>query len=382
MITRSKVLVVEDHPVSRRMLESMLVKSYEVMSAESGIEAIEIARDKKPDLVLLDIEMPGLDGFQTLEILKREIIDPATPVIFLTAREDSESREKGLEAGAVDYITKPYDKQELSIKVKNHLALYEARKEIEARNRVMAREMAMASQLQNTLLPQDLPSLEKLSLFACYKPVSEAGGDFYDVIELPNNRIGFVQVDVSGHGVASAMVGAMFKMAFQSFARTTNSTAGLLKVINDEMFKVLPDSDFLTVFYGIIDTKTFDMTFTNAGHPKPLLFRRSGATIVELYEGGPLVGAFSGMEYDEETVQLYSGDSVLIFTDGVTEALKLGDPNSEHEYYGEERLLKVFRDCQGKDGQATIDFIMSDLESFRGSPSFDDDISLLLVSVH
>lgn len=381
-MTHSRVLVVEDHPLSRKMLESMLLKSYEVMSAESGMQAIEIAQNRKPDLVLLDIEMPGLDGFQTLEILKSGIIDQATPVIFLTAREDSQSRETGLEAGAVDYITKPYDKQELSIKVKNHLALYEARKEIEARNRVMAREMEMASQLQNSLLPQELPQLQKLSLSACYKPVSEAGGDFYDIIELPDNRIGFVQVDVSGHGVASAMVGAMFKMAFHSFARLTISTAGLLKVINDEMYKVLPDSDFLTVFYGIINVDTLELTFTNAGHPKPLLFRSADRSIMELYEGGPLVGAFNGMEYDEETVQLASGDSLLVFTDGVTESSRIDEVNSQNVYYGEERLAEVFRNSQGLQDDQAIALIMNDLETFRGSTAFDDDISLLMVSVH
>lgn len=180
---RSRVLVVEDHPLSRRILETMLAKSYDVISAASGQEAIDRAKLEPPDLVLLDIEMPGLNGFETLEILKSGIIDPAVPVIFLTALEDSKSRETGLEAGAVDYITKPYDKQELRIKVKNHLALYEARKEIEARNRIMAREMEMASQLQRSLLPEDFPKYEHVVFSALYKPVSPAGGDFYDVIE-------------------------------------------------------------------------------------------------------------------------------------------------------------------------------------------------------
>lgn len=124
----SRVLIVEDQPVSRKILEAMLAKSYTVISAASGREAIKLAQENNPDLVLLDIEMPEMDGFETMEALRNRIIDEAVPVIFLTAREDSESREKGLEAGAVDYITKPYDRQELSIKVKNHLALYEARR--------------------------------------------------------------------------------------------------------------------------------------------------------------------------------------------------------------------------------------------------------------
>jgi len=257
----SKVLVVEDHPISRKLLQTMLSQKYRVISASSGLEAVELSKREEPDLVLLDIDMPGMDGFQTLEILKRDIIGPAVPVIFLTAREDSSSKEKGLEAGAVDYITKPYDRHELSIKVKNHLALYEARREIEEKNRIMAREMEMASQLQSSLLPNGFPDSEHLVFSVTYRPVSTAGGDFYDIVELPDGRIVFAQVDVSGHGVASAMIGAMFKMVFQSLAALRGSPAGFLATVNDQMFSILPDSEFLTVFYGVIDPRTLDLVY-------------------------------------------------------------------------------------------------------------------------
>ena len=317
----------------------MLSKTYNVIPASSGRDAIDLSRQEKPDLVLLDIEMPGMDGFQTLEILKRDVIGPAVPVIFLTAREDSGSREQGLVAGAVDYITKPYDRHELSIKVKNHLALYEARKEIEAKNRIMAREMEMASQLQSSLLPGRFPDSERLDFAVEYRPVSKAGGDFYEVVKLPDERIGFAQVDVSGHGVASAMIGAMFKMAFQSFAGLRGSPAQLLATINNEMFSVLPDSDFLTVFYGIIDPLTRGLTYTNAGHPMPFLYRAPGNIIEQLGSGGPLIGAFPNMDYEEGYVQLSSGDTILVFTDGVTEAHREESPD---DFYGEDRLRKIF----------------------------------------
>lgn len=375
---RSKVLVVEDHPMSRKMLEAMLRKNYAVSSASSGLEAIDSARTEKPDLVLLDIEMPGMDGFQTLEILKREVISQAVPVIFLTAREDSESREKGLEAGAVDYLTKPYDRQELSIKVKNHLALYEARKEIETKNRIMAREIEMASQLQSSILPQRFPARENVDFSVVYKPVSHAGGDFYDVIELLDGCIGFAQVDVSGHGVASAMIGAMFKMAFQSFARDTHSPAQLLSRINDEMFRVLPDSDFLTVFYGIVDPRSLELVFCNAGHPRPFLYRPGTGAMEELSEGGPLVGAFPGMDFDEVKVRLEPGDRILVFTDGVTET---GAPMELDNLYGENRLMELFLKDASLPPSDLLSRILDDLEAFRGSDSFDDDITLLLISV-
>ncbi|MEI8181357.1 MAG: SpoIIE family protein phosphatase [Desulfomonile sp.] len=374
----SKILVVEDHPASLKMLAKMLGKNYSVFSASSGQEATSIARKEKPDLVLLDIEMPGMDGFQTFDILKTEIIDQAVPVIFLTAREDSQSREKGLAAGAVDYITKPYDSQELAIKVKNHLALYEARKEIEARNRIMAKEMEMASQLQNSLLPHDFPTDERVNFFAVYRPVSKAGGDFYDVIELPDSKIGFAQVDVSGHGVSAAMIGAMFKMAFQSFARVTPSPAKLLALLNNALFQLLPDSDFLTVFYGIIDTNSLELIFTNAGHPRPFLYRNLECCVEELAVGGPLIGAFPNMAYDEEKIQLAPGDGILVFTDGVTEAEKI---SSSDIFYGENRLSRVFLESCCLESSEILRVIMNDLEEFRGDTMFDDDVSMMLASV-
>jgi serine phosphatase RsbU (regulator of sigma subunit) len=377
-MTLSKVLVVEDHPVSRKMLEAMLRKNYQVISASSGKDAISLAESAKPDLVLLDIEMPEMDGFQTLEILRRGVIDHAVPVIFLTAREDAESRDRGLEIGAVDYLIKPYDKQELSIKVKNHLALYEARKEIEAKNRIMAREMEMASQLQNALLPDVFPSDELLDYAVIYRPVSQAGGDFYDLIQLPDSSIGFAQVDVSGHGVASAMIGAMFKMVFHSVSMRTNSPSGVLGALNDQLFEVLPDTDFLTVFYGVINTGSLEFAFSNAGHPLPFLYRAATGEVEELTDGGPLIGAFPGMQYDEGFTRLRQGDKILVFTDGVTETSRFGD---SQDLYGSDRLKQVFLNHIHEPCADILSNIMADLEAFGGASEFADDISMLLISI-
>lgn len=377
-MSNSRILVVEDHPASLRMLSKMLAKQYKVIPASSGDEAVSLARQESPDLVLLDIEMPGLDGFQTFDILKKEVLPPAVPVIFLTAREDSKSREKGLAAGAVDYITKPYDSQELAIKVKNHLALYEARKEIEKRNRIMAREMEMASQLQNSLLPQEFPRCDRLDFYVVYRPVSEAGGDFYDAVELPDGYVGFAQVDVCGHGVSAAMIGAMFKMAFQSFARSTLSPARLMAELNDSLVRILPDADFLTVFYGVIQKSGLELMFTNAGHPRPLVFRRQNQALEELEVGGPLLGAFSGLDYEEGTILLKPGDRILVFTDGVTEAAKLSDKDA---FYGDSRLRDVFIQSCELEANRVLPHIMKDLEEHREAKTFDDDITMILAVV-
>ena len=377
-MSNSRILLVEDHPTSRKLLAAMLKRSYEVVPASSGQEAIDLALQCQPDMVLLDIEMPGMDGFETLDILRSGVIDLSVPCIFLTAREDSESREKGLQAGAVDYLTKPYDRHELAIKVKNHLDLYAAKKEIQKANDQMAQEMEMAYQLQRSLLPQAFPSDTRISFSVTYKPSSKASGDFYDVVEMPDGRIAFAQVDVSGHGVRSAMIGAMFKMAFQSFVRETESPSQLLSRINDDMVAVIPDSDYLTVFYGIIDLETLGMHYANAAHPKPFLFRKETGSIKELSEGGTIVGAFEGMDYDQGSEELCQGDRLLIYTDGVTEAGRYDD---ELELYGESRLKELFRDNLALTPDEMLDAILRDIEDFQGNTSFEDDVSLLLISV-
>jgi serine phosphatase RsbU (regulator of sigma subunit) len=374
-----KIMVVDDFPTTRRLLEHKLKKTYHVVTAASGQEAIEMASREKPDMVLLDIEMPGMDGFQTLETLRKGVIDAAVPVIFLTAREDKESRHRGLAAGAVDFLTKPFDKEELFIKVGNHLALYEARKEIEQANVKMEEELRMAADLQLSLLPTEFPVSERVRFCATYVPASSVSGDFYDVVEIPSGRIAFTLVDVSGHGVRSAIIGAMFKMEFQAVSKATYSPSRFLERLNEDMVGVTPDADYLTVFCAIIDTETMGMVFTNAGHPKPFLYKKSAGEIIELYEGGLFIGIFPGVEFDEGSVALEPGDRILVFTDGVTEA-----PDREgnlERLYGTQRLKDLFVAHIDEPGEDVLAHIMSDLEEFHGDSTFDDDVSLLLVSI-
>jgi serine phosphatase RsbU (regulator of sigma subunit) len=242
----------------------------------------------------------------------------------------------------------------------------------------MAREMEMASQLQSALLPNALPSDDKLDFAVIYQPVSQAGGDFYDLIELPDSCIGFVQVDVAGHGVASAMIGAMFKMVFHSVSMRIHSPSELLAAINDQLFEVLPDSDFLTVFYGIINTETLAFAYSNAGHPMPFLYRAATGDIEELSSGGPLLGAFPGMTYDEGSTRLDHGDKILIFTDGVTETNRAG---ATRDMYGVDRLKQTFLTHVHGACTDILGTIVAELEAFGGASEFADDISMLLIEI-
>lgn len=375
----SKILVVDDFPTSRRLLAHRLKHNYTVIEAASGQAAIDLAAEHKPDMILLDIEMPGMDGFQTLEILRESVIEKAVPVIFLTARTDSESRQRGLASGAVDFLTKPYDKEELWIKVENHLALYEARKEIQQANIKMAEELKMASDLQRSLLPTEFPDVATVKFSAVFLPTSEASGDIYDVLELPGGGIAFAQADVSGHGVRSAMIGAMFKIGLQAISAAGLSPSQFYARLNEDMVAVTPDSDFLTVFAGIIDTDSLELVYSNAGHPNPLLYRNSTKDVTLLHDGGFMIGAFPGMDFDEGTEKLEPGDKILVYTDGVTEA-----PDRDlglDLLYGTERLRELFVKHSARGPDEILAEIVADLEAFQGRSNFDDDVSLLLIAI-
>ncbi len=377
--SRSRILVVDDFPTGRRLLAHKLKENYSVTTAASGEEAVALANQHQPDLILLDVEMPGLDGFGTLELLRRGVIEETVPVIFVTARRDKESRNKGLAAGAVDFLTKPYDKEELLIKVTNHLALHEARKQLDHANRQMAEELKMASDLQRALLPSQFPANERLTFCAVFIPASQASGDLYDVVTLPNGQIAFAQVDVSGHGVRSAMIGAMFKMGFQATSKSDFSPSLFLARLNDDLVAVTPDTDYLTAFCGLIDRDSQELVYSNAGHPRPFLYQHALQEVLELREGGMMVGAYPGMDYDEGRQKLNPGDKMLAYTDGVTEAPHRDDGVSR--LYGKDRLRDLFVRNVDRQPQDIVEEILADVKEFQGSSAFQDDVSLLLVSI-
>jgi phosphoserine phosphatase RsbU/P len=162
-------------------------------------------------------------------------------------------------------------------------------------NRKMAEELSMAFDLQCSLLSAEFPFDARVKFHAFFLPAS---GDFYDVLIMPGGKIAFAQVDVSGHGVRSAMIGPMFKMSFQAISKTSCSSESFLAGLNDDMLAVTPDSDFLTVFLGVINPQSLELTYSNAGHPRPFLYRRRTGEILELSEGSMMIGAYPGMDYD------------------------------------------------------------------------------------
>jgi len=246
---------------------------------------------------------------------------------------------------------------------------------IRAQNQRMVGELEMAARLQKSLLPDTFENRNGVSFSCKYIPSIHIGGDLYDIVDLGGGQTGFIIADVSGHGVAAALVSAMFKMSFHALATTVASPSILMHVLNSEMRPVL-DEDYITAFYVITDRFEKRISFTNAAHPTPLLYRRSTGEILELDTDGFFLGAFDEGGYEEKVMTgIDAGDALLMYTDCLLEA-----ENPSGEQYGKERLkaclLRGLRDMRGND---VIEAIESDVRAFSGRDTFEDDFTVMLL---
>ncbi|MGC9323697.1 MAG: PP2C family protein-serine/threonine phosphatase [Desulfomonilia bacterium] len=246
---------------------------------------------------------------------------------------------------------------------------------IEAQHRKMLTQMEMAARLQKSLLPDIYRNFNGVIFSSKFVPSIHIGGDLYDVVDLGHGLTGFIIADVSGHGVASALISSMFKMSFHNLAETVASPKILFHMLNQELRNVLSE-DYITAFYVLSDRYAKTITFTNAGHPAPLLYRKETSEIVELDTDGLFLGMFEDGLYGEMTLDsIEDGDALLLYTDCILEA-----ENAEGKQYGKSRLKELFlKTMRETHGQDIIERIESDVRKFAGKDAFDDDFTVLLL---
>lgn len=246
---------------------------------------------------------------------------------------------------------------------------------IQGQNRKMINELKMAGRLQKSLLPDIYENMNGVSISSKYIPSIHIGGDLYDVINLGQGLTGFVIADVSGHGVAAALVSSMFKMSFNNLASNVASPKILFHMLNQELKQILTE-DYITSFYVLADAVGGSITFTNASHPAPLLYRKRTGEIVELDTEGFFLGMFDDGAYEEKTVtNIENGDALLMYTDCLIET-----ENSEAVPFGMDRLKKSFiRAVEETRGQEVIDRIEAEVRAYNAGKSFSDDFTVLLL---
>ena len=369
------ILLVDDNPTNLQVLFQTLDGiGCKLLIAKNGEIAISIAGKALPDLILLDIMMPGIDGYEVCRQLKSNAATSDIPVIFLSALGDTEDKVKGLQLGAVDYITKPFQPDEVIARVNTHLTIHRLKREVESQKDQLEHELEVVSAVQRKLLPKQLPVIDGFKLAVHYETSRYAGGDYYDILELPDNCWGFLIADAEGHSAPAAVLMAMTCALFRSYPGSASDPAEVLHYLNEHLCKVA-DPSFMTALYAYYDVNAQTMRMARAGHPLPMIFRHSDKKAIEL----PCPGVYPlGIEpYEIEIpvteTKLEPGDRFLIYTDGLTERFDMGGKT-----YGEERLLRLLAIDSADDPQGVIAAIMADVEQFAGERPADDDQALLL----
>ncbi|HSM90816.1 MAG TPA: SpoIIE family protein phosphatase [Desulfobacterales bacterium] len=377
-MTTESVLLVDDNPTNLQMLFQLLEKSVgcKLLVAKNGETALTIARKTQPDLILLDIMMPGIDGF---EVCRRLKADPATapiPVIFLSALDETADKVKGLQLGAVDYVSKPFQAEEVTARVNTHLTIHRLSREVQEQRDQLEHELTVVSELQRRLLPERLPAVVGLRLAEHYETSRYAGGDYYDAVELPDGRCGLLVADSEGHSAPATVMMAMTCALFRSCPELHDRPDKVLDFINTNLCKVNKES-FVTAIYAVYDSKHRSLRVARAGHPLPILFRPAEGNAREVPCDGVFMMGFDPYDQIPVTdIRLEPGDRLLLYTDGVSERF-----SRDEQPYGEERLRRQMGKSGADGPAAVIAGIMQDLEAFAGGRPADDDQTLVMAFI-
>ncbi|MDK2972863.1 MAG: phosphoserine phosphatase RsbU/P [Candidatus Sumerlaeota bacterium] len=337
------ILVVDDNEYNREILvENLIDLGFECEEAPDGYEAIvRMKKAPMPMLVLLDVMMPGIDGFEVCRKLREDPKTRDVPVIMVTAKAMSRDIVQGLQAGANDYVTKPIDMEVLLARVETHLRLKELSDEAKRTGERLLRELAAARAVQESLLPQaamlrDLPASYGLSVGALWRPCEMLGGDFWDLVPLADGSLGVLLIDFAGTGVVPSLY--TFRMKAFLHAQCAGVTnAGLVMArLNAELTRMLPEYELATCLYGRFDPDRSQFTVCNAGCPPPMVYRAKTGAVERISVGGVPAGAFPEASWEEKVVTLAAGDKVVLYTDGL---LKEGAGGEEP--YSEVRLAEL-----------------------------------------
>ncbi len=397
-ILNASILIVDDKEANLRLIEGMLrVAGYTCVHATTQPnEVCELHRQNRYDLILLDLQMPAMDGFQVMEGLKEIEADGYLPVLVITAQPAHKLR--ALEAGAKDFVSKPFDLAELRARVHNilevrllHLrakqhseVLQQTVRELEASREVIRlqtleeqkrseREFTLAQETQESLLPRSLPRFENFFIQAFNQPTRYVGGDFYDFLPLSAGRWMGVLADVSGKGMSAALLSSMVLGSLNMEFRSGTEPAEVLNRVNRLLCEKSLPFQFVTLFVFLLDADGAGQ-FVSAGHNPAYLFRSATGKIEALSPDAFALGMFDFAAYESRALQLDQGDMLVVYSDGLTDA-----ENPQGEMFGEERLLQIIRQEAPLGGRAVEQCFLKNIAEFTQGRPQTDDITFMIV---
>ena len=389
-----KILVVDDEPdleqlVLQRMRREIRRGRYAFVFARNGVEALDrLNEDGSIDMVLTDINMPEMDGLTLLKQIPS--VDPNVRSVVVSAYGDMKNIRTAMNRGAFDFVTKPIDFEDLRITIERTLEhLIMLREALEARDKLVAlrSDLDLASRMQQSILPDKFPESPDYEIFAGMEPARDVGGDFFDMIELAEGRVGITVADVSGKGVAAALFMMSSRTLLNSVAVARANPGDVLGEVNrllrpgdvlSEVNRLLQENNdaamFVTVFFAIYDSTTGELVYSNGGHNPPVILHADGSSSLLAQDPGVALGVAPEFTYDMYNATLEPGEALVLYTDGVTEA-----ENEKTEQFGLDRLRGILGGAPPASAKDINTKVFEAVKEFAGkAPQFDDITCLTL----
>ncbi len=367
------VLIVDDQPVNIHALAKLIRDDYHILAATIGSKALEIAfGDNAPDLILLDIMMPEMDGYEVCRRLKANPKTVDIPVIFVTGKTSMDDEAYGLKLGAVDYISKPYQVPIIRARVRNQIELLQARKTAQIAHKKLSLELEAMDQLQQRILPTREFRFHSLSAQGIYIPSGLASGDYFDFLPTGENGLRCVVADVSGHGARAAFIMAIVRTVFHFVETRTLSLSELLNILNRQLLETLGDEgDFITIFVADIDVHKKRIEYINAGHCPAFFIDDRG--FIEVEATGLLAGIFE-TRFESRFMDIQGKWKLLIYTDGIYECTV-----NDEQIFGYENFRDLCSELLSDDGFQVTSLPAYVRKAAHGSIDVTDDQTALLV---
>ena len=380
--SRARILVVDDDAISRKILAQLLASAgHESRECEDGAKALQLIHAKPPSLLLLDFDMPGLNGAEVLRRLRSDA-NPAVaqiPTIMLTGHGSEESEVSCLQAGADDFVTKPINAAVLRARIETQLRLRSMRRQLERQNdeleewrRNLERDLAAARLTQQSLIPQKPPPLPGWQVATCYRPVIQVGGDIYGWLPMKDSRILFWIADGTGHGAAAALLTTLAKLLFHYGSVEHDAPATVMERVNSDFRSIFGARSFMTAMCVALDPASGHASVVGAGHPPLLVSRDNGAT-ESIASIAPPLGLIEHPEFTETVIGFETGDAFLLYTDGL-----FGSAKDERRRLTPQRLEKML-DHSAPSAEALLKGILTQVAPDNAGDALPDDLAALAV---
>ena len=362
----SRILIVEDDPaVLRGLRDNLVFEAYDVLTATDGERAYQLIHAERPDLVLLDLMLPGMWGSELCRRLRAEGL--TTPIVMLTAKAEESDRVAGLDLGANDYVSKPFGVRELCARIRSILR---HRRDAIGEHGRLVDELRSAADVQRSLLPGTRPTLRTIDCAGLCLPASAVGGDYFDYIPIGDGRLMLMLADVAGKGMPAALLMASVHGMTRARAMDDARPERLVQRLNGLLHDRGERPSYATLFCAVYDDDTRRLEYVNAGHPPPLVI--GGAQLRALDATCPPVGLFERIDTTPVTIELHDAERLMMYTDGVTEAT-----SASGEEFGRHRLARLLEDLGPADAPRLCTAVVDAVIAHQAGVKQRDDVTLL-----